>query len=73
MERHSAPQHLRRVAPSEGNRLGVDESRQVDEMNAVEQMNLVEGEGETVLSSKELVWRSPLTTNRRKLGRTKPN
>ena len=44
-------EHLRRVAPDEGNRLDMDESRQVDQrqMDAAERMNL-KGVGETASS-----------------------
>ena len=70
-----ATQHLRRVGPDEGNRLDMDESRQVDElqMDAVEQMNPLEGVGEAVSSPqfKRARLEEPLPTNRRKLGRTK--
>ena len=44
--------HLRRVAPDEGDRLAMDESRQVDkrQMDAAEGMNSLGGVGETAPS-----------------------
>ena len=45
-------EHLRGVAPDEGNRLDMDNSRQVDkrQMDAAERMNSLEGVGETAPS-----------------------
>ena len=71
--RASLCEHLRRVAPDEGNRLDMDECRQVDkrQMDAAERMNSLEGVSETAPSPpfKRARLRKPLHGEQEKTGK----